>query len=78
MAKEFIVNNRKVMTVECDISIDYCPVAQMLCASKLVEPCTSSLPINGGCSVIKAESKNARKLNGAVVELCMNCDVNCR
>lgn len=82
MEKQFIVNNRKIATVECGISTDVCPVVKLLSEHKTgvndSEPCSVCGPMDTGRTFVVALTKNVRALNRSIMEICMNCDVKCR
>lgn len=74
MVKEFIINGRKVMIVECDISTKVCPATKMMLNSKDVDLCNIS-ELSDGCAVVEAQAKKASQMNRAIVERCYKCRV---
>ncbi|MBD5400654.1 hypothetical protein HDR61_02830 [bacterium] len=77
--KEFIVNNRGLATVECDIPVLNCPVYTMLQQKRYSSGagyvCAS---VAGQCINIGTVIGQTRHLKAEIMELCMNCNVKAR
>lgn len=81
MLKEFIVNDRKLATVECAIPVCKCPVFQ-----RVFDIDNKDLPLfattyqNNATTGIRMETtpNKLHALKSQVMNLCMECNVNSR
>lgn len=80
--KEFIVNTHKVCNVECDITVDACPVTQMLLERKAkkvdTESCSVFVNSDAQRTCVCTKTRDVRNLKRNIMELCMECNVQGR
>lgn len=80
--KEFIVNTHKLCTVECDIPMNICPVTQMLLDHRTKtadsESCSVYNKPDTKRTYVCAQTRDARNLKHAIMEMCMECNIQGR
>lgn len=79
MVKEFIVNDRKLATVECDIPMFDCPVFQRVfdMNNKTIPLFATTINEKAGIRMETVPDK-IRDLKAEVMNLCMNCNAKGR